>query len=134
MDNPAAGNGTTLHPIALANAIEGMDLDPGYPDITAAFNSAIDEGCIPGVKWYYGFDAQAGTDEDFISTALHEIGHGLGFVSFVDESGGFVGGIPDIYSHFAYDLTAQKHWDEMQAGERSASAVNGRGLCGAART
>jgi cysteine-rich repeat protein len=121
------GNDTTWHPIALANSLEGMDLDPSIPDLDAEFNSALDEGCIPGLKWYYGFDGQSGTDEDFIPTALHELGHGLGFASYT-QGGAWVYGSPDIFGHWQYDLTAQKAWDEMTEGERAASSVNPRGL------
>jgi cysteine-rich repeat protein len=126
-NSKVTGNNTTWHPIALANALEGMDLDPGYPDIMAEFNSALDEGCIPGIKWYYGFDGQSGTDEDFITTALHEIGHGLGFASFT-QNGAWLYNSPDIFGHFQYDLTAKKTWDQMTEGERAASSVNPRGL------
>src|SRR3990172_4865630 len=50
---PLAG---TWYHSALANALEGSDLDPGSSDITAQFNSSIDTGCLTGtVGWYYGF-------------------------------------------------------------------------------
>lgn len=126
--NPVVGNDTTWHPIALANALLGEDLYPEYPDITAEFNSALDENCVPGLKWYYGYDGNAGNDEDFVAVILHEIGHGLGFASTADQSGQFVDDSPDVFSRFQYDLSVQKRWDQMTANERAISAINPRGL------
>ena len=127
-NNPVLGNDTTWHPIGLANSLEGADLFPGYPDIIAQFNSALDESCVPGLKWYYGYDGDAGTDEDFVAVILHEIGHGLGFASNADETGQFLDGGSDVFARFQYDLNAQKRWDQMTANERAISAVNPRGL------
>jgi cysteine-rich repeat protein len=129
VDNPVVGNQTTWHPIALANALEGEDLYPDEPDIIAEFNSALDNNCAPGLKWYYGYDGRAGTDEDFVGVVLHEVGHGLGFASAADEAGQFfLDDNPDIFARFQYDLTAQKRWDQMTPGERALSAINPRGL------
>jgi cysteine-rich repeat protein len=126
--NPLVGNDTTWHPIGLANSLEGEDLYPGEPDIVAEFNSALDENCVPGLKWYYGYDGNAGTDEDFVAVILHEIGHGLGFASTVNQAGQFFDADPDVFARFQYDLTAQKRWDQMTANERAISAINPRGL------
>ena len=42
----------------------------------------------------------------FVNVALHELGHGLGFVSFVNEStGANPFGMPDIFSVFTLDTT-----------------------------
>ncbi len=65
---------------ALADAITNSDLGGGgFPDINATFNSECDE---PGASpdWYYGTDGMPGVGQvDFVSTVLHELGHGLGF-------------------------------------------------------
>src|SRR6478609_1119971 len=126
--NPVVGNDTTWHPIALASSLEGHDLSPDAPDIVAEFNSALDENCVPGLKWYYGYDGKAGADEDFVAVILHEIGHGLGFASNADQAGQFFDDSPDIFARFQYDLTTQKRWDQMTASERAISAINPRGL------
>jgi len=128
VNNPLLGNDTTWHPIGLANALAGQDLDPDAPDIMAEFNSALDENCVPGLKWYYGYDGKPGTDEDFVTVILHELGHGLGFASNLDESGQFIDDNLDVFARFQYDLTAQKRWDQMTAIERGISAINPRGL------
>src|SRR5690554_4830354 len=59
---------------ALADQIAGTDLSPGEVDIIAMFNSDFD--------WYYGLDgAPTNNAFDLVSVVLHELGHGLGFVS-----------------------------------------------------
>jgi hypothetical protein len=78
---PVAG---TWFPVALANALNGADLEPGVDDINATFNSAIGTTCAFPIGWYYGLDGNAGGDIDFISVLLHELGHGLGFGTLVD--------------------------------------------------
>lgn len=66
---------------ALANHIVGYDLSAGSSEGAAQFNSAVDgTSVLSGYTWYYGTDNNAGANEiDFVSTALHEIGHALGF-------------------------------------------------------
>lgn len=66
--------------------------DCNIPTIRANFNPKIDtdEG-LGSTRWFYGLNTAAtGNDVDFISTAMHEITHGLGFISLVwvgdDES------------------------------------------------
>lgn len=91
---------------AEANSLHVADLSASA-DIGASFNRTLDEGtnCLGGTAWYYGFDARppAGTI-DFLSTVLHEIGHGLGFLSLVDlSSGAKLMGRDDIYSSFLAD-------------------------------
>lgn len=72
----------TWYPVALANQLANSDMDPGRPEIKAQFSAAFD--------WYFGIDGLVPVDpadpsdpdslrSDFLSVALHEIGHGLGF-------------------------------------------------------
>jgi hypothetical protein len=84
---PVAG---TWYCQALANSRAGSDLDAANPDINATFNSNLNgsAGCLGGRKWYYGYDSTPpGSDIDFISVVTHEIGHGLGFQTFVGQTG-----------------------------------------------
>lgn len=61
-----------FYPSALVNQYQGCDLAPAVADIIIVFNSNI--------NWYYGTDlATPLTQYDFVSVALHELGHGLGF-------------------------------------------------------
>ncbi len=74
---------------ALANHLSGVDLDPAHPEIVAQFNSDVDKDTVLGTtRWYYGLDGNAGTDVDFASVVLHELVHGLGFLSLVDLATG----------------------------------------------
>jgi len=79
----------TWYPQALANKLSGSDLAPGSSDISATFNSDVDNGTVLGsTDWYYGLDANPGSDIDFVSVVLHELLHGLGFLTFVDLASG----------------------------------------------
>jgi len=75
---------------ALANKLHGSDLDPGFSDMTAVFNSSVDSASVLGTsRWYYGLDGHTPPgDIDFVTTVLHEIGHGLGFIDLVDLASG----------------------------------------------
>src|SRR5262249_41111417 len=44
-DLPGLPRNNTLYPPALANSLVGSDLGPATPEITATFNSRIDDGC-----------------------------------------------------------------------------------------
>ena len=59
-DFAGAPQPTTWYPVALANSLAGVDLDPGGEHVGAAFSSNLDEGCLSGVSgWYYGLDGNA---------------------------------------------------------------------------
>jgi hypothetical protein len=125
----------TWYPHALANAIAGADLSPSEPGISMAINAALDEGntdCFGGIDWYYGLDgnAPAGTI-DVLPTILHELGHGLGFTSLVnEETGEFLEPssgpppLPDIFSRFLRDTETGLDWLDMDDSQRQASAIN----------
>ncbi|MCS6967750.1 MAG: T9SS type A sorting domain-containing protein [Cytophagales bacterium] len=88
------------YPVALAEKLLGVDLNGQEPDIVANFNSNNN-------NWYFGTDANPPRDKwDLTSVVLHEIAHGLGFVSsFQFESGRNLGrwgdsGFPFIYDTF----------------------------------
>lgn len=79
----------TWYAVALANALHGSDLDAANPDITAQFNGAIGTTCAFPNTWYYGLDGKPlGNQIDFISVLIHELGHGLGFLTLVDLASG----------------------------------------------
>lgn len=130
-DFPNAPEPATWYPIALASKLAGYDLAPGAPgtsadDIVAQFNSSVDNStCLGTTSWYYGLDGNHGTNIDLVAVLLHELGHGLGFVSFVDEStGSLLAGQIDIFSTFIRDGSTGLTWDQMNDAQRAASAVN----------
>ncbi|MFK7956388.1 MAG: hypothetical protein AB8B96_09850 [Lysobacterales bacterium] len=71
------------------------------PDIFITFNTDIDGTEALGQRtFYYGLDGTLNTDNDtdFLSVAMHEITHGLGFASTFDENGRFAFDFPDVFS------------------------------------
>jgi hypothetical protein len=77
-DFPNALVANTWYVQALANKLAGQDLDPATSDINATFSSNF-------TNWYFGLDANPPVGQfDFATVVLHEITHGLGFLSLVD--------------------------------------------------
>ena len=130
MNFTSAEHANTWYAAALANATAGTDLDTDFNDIGIVFNSEVDKpACLGTRSWYYGYDGLEGTDIELVPVVLHEMGHGLGFLTLVDDSNGAeLMGFPDVYERFMLDLTTGKHWNEMTDGEREASAVNNGNL------
>ncbi len=113
---------------ALANSLAGSSLNPGASDIGATFNSNIDhnDACLIGTDWWYGIETTAPPGSvDFYSTVLHEVGHGIGFTTFVDEASGskFLGS-DDTFMRFLEDHSSGLLWPAMNDAERTASAID----------
>ena len=75
---------TLYYASALANALAGRDLDPNSPEVEISITS--------NAHWYYGTDGNCPARSfDLVSVILHEMGHGLGFVSgnYYDAFSGF---------------------------------------------
>ncbi len=125
-DFPGANVAATWYHVALANKLNGSDLDPGGNDIDATFNSNINgsPACLGGRSWYYGFDGNEGADIELLPVLLHELGHGLGFSTLVGSNGSEFLGYQDIYETFIRDNTQGTTWDNLSPGQRAASAVN----------
>ena len=75
----------TWYATSLANSIAGAELNLGENDIEIYFSSSF--------NWYFGTDGGPSNGQyDLVSVALHELGHGLGFVGLskvVDADGSF---------------------------------------------
>jgi hypothetical protein len=143
-DFPGATVPNVYYPSALANALRGQVISASNPgDITAAFNSSIggDPNCLAGQYFYLGYDhVLTGHNDgkvyvaDLLGVVLHELGHGLGFLTLTDQNGL---GVADstgtrrlgIFDQFVYDEGTGMFWKDMTAAQRATSA-NGGGATG----
>ena len=117
----------TYYPQALANSINGSDLNTTRSDMTLTFNSDIDNNnnCLDNRNWYYGLDGGASIqDIDFLSVVLHEILHGIGFSTLTNKSTGQrLNNRDDIFIRMLEDHSTGLTWQQMTNAERAASAT-----------
>ena len=79
---PGAPQQDTLYPLPLANQLSGSDLNGANPDMQCRFNANR-------IDWYMNTDGIVPAGKfDLVSTAMHEIGHGLGFSGTLDWDNG----------------------------------------------
>jgi YVTN family beta-propeller protein len=100
---PGAPQTDVYYGAALANQLSARDLNgPEVAEIDTSFNSDVDDPAVLGsVNWYYGTDGEPGSDIDFVTVALHEIGHGLNFFTLIDPTNGtWLNGFPDVYGTY----------------------------------
>jgi hypothetical protein len=125
--NPPPLSGT-WYPQALASAIAGIDLNPGTAEISATFNSDIDNNnsCLNNTDWYYGVDGNPpGGDIDFVTVVLHEICHGLGFATYQSSTGLWFSGYPDAYGVLMYrEGATPPDYPSMTSGQRAAANIS----------
>lgn len=99
-----APDSTLWYPSALANAIAGEDLDPANPEIVIQANS--------DVIWDQRNDGTPTRNEyDLESVFIHELGHGLGFLSTNAFDPYFKYGIldqPTAFDAYAQTLAGQR--------------------------
>ncbi|MGI8787846.1 MAG: hypothetical protein ACR2HG_08820 [Pyrinomonadaceae bacterium] len=123
----------TWYPVALANKRQGTDLNGATAEINTRFNTDVDASCLgAGSRFYYGLDnASLPGRINLLVVLLHEMGHGLGFISFASgTTGALNSGFPDVYTKFMYDATTGKNWLDMTDAERQASAINNNCVLG----
>ena len=130
-DFPGTPRANTWYPSALANKLAGFDLDPSAPEINAQFNSDVGSpACLTGLNWWYGIGATQPADTlPFYDTLLHELAHGLGFLTVVNlASGSRPFGADDAFMLFLEDHSTGKTWPQMSNSERALSARDSRDL------
>ena len=137
----------TLYAAALANELAGTDLnDHDGPDhdgdgVDADAEMVMVFNSNPSVNWYYGLDAQPPSNQyDFVTTVLHEMAHGLGFIStfYVGEEmcgalgvgcwgtdpGDLLHGMPAIFDKFVVNQSNQLLVDTGVFSNPSAELAN----------
>ena len=106
-DFTGAPKSNTFYCIALAEALAGSDLNNGQAEIEATFNTDYTD------YYYYGADGNCPADKyDFVSTVIHELCHGLGFLGtmqYTSGQGQWGAGynIPMIFDHNIYNGNSQ---------------------------
>jgi Dockerin type I domain len=117
----------TYYSAAQANALAGVDLASTSADISATFNGEIGKtGCLQGWVWYYGLDGnKPGNAIDLLTVVLHELGHGLGFQTFVNTStGAKFNNRNDTFMLNLEDHSLGLKWSQMSSAQRVASAID----------
>jgi hypothetical protein len=95
---PGAPDDNLWYPSALANALAERDLAPNQKEIFLSINSTP--------LWYKGIDGQPSpANYDLVSVVLHEIAHGLGFLSNAEYDKFF--GTGYIFQPTPFDAYAQ---------------------------
>ena len=97
--------------------------------IGAEFSNKIGTAPCQNFSWYFGTDHNPGPGQiDFLSTAVHEFMHGLGFLSFISTDGAPFLGVMDNYSTFLFNNATSKSWKVMTNGERATSILSNNNL------
>lgn len=122
----------TWFAVAEANQLAGSDRDPGVDDISAEFNLEVDTTCptcpLGLTTWYYGIDGNPPPGKiDFFAVVLHEVMHGLGFLSFMDPfTGGLAAGFIDIFTEQLRDNgVINLDYSAMNDAERASANIAG---------
>lgn len=113
---PGASIADTWYPSPLADKRAGEDLEPGMPDIYAVFSS--------DANWYLGLDANHGAQTDLVTVVMHELGHGLGFATYVDDTTGQnFAGQTDVFAQHTEDATTGVTFSNMATDAERAAAI-----------
>jgi hypothetical protein len=125
-DFVGAPRSATWYPVALANKLAGTDVDPSNDDIDATFNSTLDTTCPFPRDWYYGLDGNPpASGVDFVTVVLHELGHGLGFLTLIDLStGAKANGLNDAYMLYLEDHSTGTRYPDMSDLERVTASID----------
>lgn len=91
-----------IYPTALANQLAGTELNVGEYDMDIYVNLAT--------NYYFGLGKPTLSQSDFISTIMHEIGHGLGFYSSGYVNSTNIGSFGNIPASALTPLTTSFPW------------------------
>lgn len=110
------------YPVSLAEKFNKKDMNPGAPDIVCRFNNRY--------NWYFETDGNTpSTHYDLVSSALHEITHGLGFSGFFNETEGKgyynnSNELPSIYDYYLFNDNNQQISDRTMFKSNSDELYN----------
>ena len=130
-DFPNAPKAATWYSYALANKISGVYLGAANAaQINANFNVNLGQPtCLANTYFYLGLDNNHGSNVDFVTVLLHEMGHGIGFQTFTNgATGAFFSSAPSVWDHYLLDNTNNVLWKDMTAAQRKASSLKANGL------
>ena len=106
-DFPGAPLPETWYATSLANSIAGTELNAGENDIDIYLST--------GANWYTDTTGTPGPGEhDFVSVALHELGHGLGFVG-LSKKVGAEGSLGLLEMADFFPLTTSFPWPQLDS-------------------
>ncbi len=90
---------------SLANSITGTEINPGEADIEMYLNSTV--------NWYYGTSGTVPAGQyDMATIVLHEMCHGLGFLSLAKDSSG-LGSFGMLRAADFYNLVTAFSWPNL---------------------
>lgn len=126
------------YPVALVEKLAGKEMNGSEPDIVCTFNSNMD--------WYLGTNGNGPSGQyDFVTVALHEIIHGLGFSGYysVNNGSGDLANsqhLPSIFDWYIYknnlqvcdddhfNKPSQELKDALQSGDLSIKGNDGNDI------
>ncbi len=104
------------YPASLANHIAQRDLSGEEDEIIITFNANH-------ASFYLGLDLKPEGEDDFQTTAIHEIAHGLGFRAGVSADGSFeFGDRPTVFDAQLHSLIFGKNYSELTVLERQTAS------------
>ncbi len=118
----------TIYPRSLLNHRAGEDTNESlfvdFPEISVVFNDTVDGPVLGKRDFYYGTDENSGADIDFVTVALHEVAHGLGFDSETRSDGTWPLGNPSVWDRRLVDGEGALFTDQDAPG-RAAALTSG---------
>ena len=130
-----------FYPIALANSFAGEDTNSSISDITMSYNSDIGTtGCLESKSWFFDDGTSTNVPSnrvDLYGTIQHELGHGLGFLSYYTAAGNFVTddpavtafvGYTDSYSQYLFSESQGQGIDSLSAANRQSTFISNGGM------